>query len=60
MVRELGESGPSFLSRPDVAHDIRTSAEILNETGRSEDLLRFPGLKLGETGGRSGGEEESA
>ncbi len=60
LVQELGESGPSFLSRPDMAHDIRTSAEILNETGRSEDLSRFPGLKLGEAGGRSGGEGERA
>jgi tetratricopeptide (TPR) repeat protein len=60
LVRELGESGPSFLSRPDVAHDISDSVEILNEAGRSEDLSRFPWLELGEAGGRSGGEEESA
>jgi len=54
LVRELGESGPSFLSRPDVARDIRASAEILNEAGRSEDLSRFPGLELGEAGRQSG------
>jgi tetratricopeptide (TPR) repeat protein len=51
LVRELGESGFSFLSRPDVANDIRTSTEILNEAGRSEDLLRFPELGLEEAGG---------
>ena len=54
MVRELGDAGTSFLSRPDIASDIRTSAEILGESGRSGDLSRFAALGLGEAGGVSG------
>ena len=55
LVRDLRGSGSSFLSRPDVARDIRTSAEILKEAGRSEDLSRFSELGLGENGSRPDG-----
>jgi hypothetical protein len=54
LVRELGDAGASFLSRPDIANDIRTSAEILSESGRSDELKRFPGLGLTEGGADDG------
>jgi hypothetical protein len=55
LVRELGEAGVSFLSRPDISSDIRTSAEILSESGRPDELKRFPGL---DAAGDDGGDGE--
>ena len=44
LVIELGDAARSFLSRPDVARDVRASMEILREAGRDDDVARFEGL----------------
>jgi len=46
LARELGEAGQSFLSRHDIAGDLRTAVDILGEAGRSDDLKRFEELGL--------------
>jgi len=52
LVRELGEAGGTFLSRPDVERDIAASAGILRESVGEEELARFPVLAVG--GGENG------
>ncbi len=46
LVRELGDAARSFLSRPDVARDVRAAMEILREAGRDDDVARFEGLAV--------------
>jgi serine/threonine protein kinase/tetratricopeptide (TPR) repeat protein len=47
LVHELGDSGASFLARPDVARDLEAAASALVRAGRDTELGRFPELGVG-------------
>jgi serine/threonine protein kinase/tetratricopeptide (TPR) repeat protein len=46
LVRELGDGAATFVARPDVAADIQTSARILRDSDRAQELESFPELDL--------------